>query len=391
MLDLLRDYLAVNTSHPTPDYAAVVELFRAHAERDGFEFKQITLPSGRPVIIITLQGSSSLPSLALNHHMDVVPAQDRTQWTLEPFRGVVDQGRIYGRGTQDCKGLGVVQYGALQLLKRTIGVPERTIHLLMVPDEEIGGFTGAKELVDHPAFGSLAIGYLLDEGIPSGNPDELCIKVDERTPIQIRVTSRGPSGHASGLFHPNCVHALIDFLSSAVSFQRSQREQSEGKQAGSYISMHITGLDVDTRSLNVIPSRASACIDVRVPSGISMDEGIGIIEGLVSAHPGISYEILATSVERLQPIDSESSFFRLVENALEAHAIRSRPFAFEATTDSRFYSSRGIQTLGLTPFVSVPNLHGIDESITVDEFYKGILVMYTIISRFNDSQLKEIV
>src|SRR3990167_7796384 len=182
MIHLLKEYLAINTAHPHPDYQAVVALFKKHAFKDGFLVSELTLPSGNPVVIITLQGSSQeLPALALNHHMDVVPADNGDEWISPPFAGAVYNNVIYGRGTQDCKGLGVAQYAALKQLKQSGSEPLRTIHCIIVPDEECGGFYGTKEFVEHPLFPSLNIGYVLDEGMPSSNNKDLLIKIDERT------------------------------------------------------------------------------------------------------------------------------------------------------------------------------------------------------------------
>ena len=48
-----------------------------------------------------LRGSPAGPRVHLNGHLDVVPASDG--WTRDPFGGVVDDGKIWGRGTCDMK------------------------------------------------------------------------------------------------------------------------------------------------------------------------------------------------------------------------------------------------------------------------------------------------
>ena len=154
------------------------------------------------------------------------------EWLFPPFAGTVHNGLLYGRGAQDCKGLGVAHYAALQQLKKSGVQPARTIHLIMVPDEERGGFHGTKQFVEHPLFAALNIGYVLDEGMPSGNMQELLIKVDERTPIQIRVTSTGTQSHASGLLHHNCIYDLADFLVTVARFHARAAEASRFRVCG---------------------------------------------------------------------------------------------------------------------------------------------------------------
>ncbi len=383
MITLLQKYLEINTAHPHPQYHAAIALFKKQAENDGFLVTELILPSGNPVLIITLQGSClEMPALALNHHMDVVPADNKDEWLFNPFAGTVHEDYIYGRGTQDCKGLGVVQYAALKMLKQSELQSARTIHYIMVPDEERGGFHGMKEFVEHPLFASFNIGYVLDEGLPSGDDNELLIKIDERTPIQICITSRGQQSHASGLLNKNCIHELTNFLANIAAFQSKQQQEVALNQAGHHISMHITSLSTNNTALNVIPTQAQATLDMRIPSHLSLDYGISLIDELIQKHTSTTYEILATSQERFKIIKEDSMFYQTLAQAVTDHGISPKSFAFEATTDARFYSHKGIQAIGLTPFTVTPNLHGTNESIYINDLVQGTAVLYTFLRAF---------
>ena len=200
MIATLQEYIQINTGHPNPHYDAALHLLERLAHQDGFKFQRIQLPSGNAVGIISFLGSDqTLSALALNHHMDVVPANNVSEWISDPFEAHIVDGELIGRGVQDMKGIGMVHYFALKALKDSGFIPKRSIHIFAVPDEEVGGFKGTKEFVNSDAFKKLNIGFVVDEGHASGNDTMLEIKVSERKPIQILVDGKGALAHGSHL------------------------------------------------------------------------------------------------------------------------------------------------------------------------------------------------
>jgi succinyl-diaminopimelate desuccinylase len=87
------------------------------------------------------RGRSLRPLVHLNGHLDVVPAGDG--WTIDPFGGIVRDGRVYGRGTADMKaGIAAAVYAA-ECLKRAGVELGGSIEVSGTVDEESGGFAGA--------------------------------------------------------------------------------------------------------------------------------------------------------------------------------------------------------------------------------------------------------
>jgi aminoacylase len=119
----------------------------------------------KPVIVMTLLGTQpDLKSVILNNHMDVVPVFEE-YWTRKPFEAEMDEeGRIYARGAQDMKSVGMQYLGAIRNFKRKQMVFKRTIHVVFVPNEEMGGNGGMADFVHTQEFRSLNPGFSLDEG-----------------------------------------------------------------------------------------------------------------------------------------------------------------------------------------------------------------------------------
>jgi len=378
MIKFLKYYLKINTCHPKPAYKAVLKFFCEQAQKDGFEFKLIKLSAQKNTLAITLPGANpSLPALALNHHMDTVKHAGFKK------NGIIYKNIIYGVGTQDMKGVGVAQYFALQKFKQTCGNPQRTVHLLLVPDEEIGGFTGTGELIKTEEFKKLNIGYILDEGISSGNKHKLLIKSSERKPLQIEVKSSGVSGHAANLHANNALNNLILFLKDLVKIQKKNHQASKQIPAGKLLSINITSLKSEFNGLNVIPKQASATLDIRIPAYQSVKKFIVFLNKLISKFPGITYMVKACVDDAVvTKCNPDTVFYKAIEKSILDLGFQAVEHHAQESSDLRFYLNLGIQGFGLTPFTIKSNLHKENEGIRISDLELGVDVFYNILKEF---------
>lgn len=117
-----------------------------------------------PVVVISWIGSQpKSPSIVLNSHMDVATV-DEEQWTYPPFVAEMDEdGNIYARGAQNMKCCGTQYLAAIKILMKKNVEHIRTIHILFVPDKEIGSEFGMQAFVKSNEFQLLKVGFLLDE------------------------------------------------------------------------------------------------------------------------------------------------------------------------------------------------------------------------------------
>jgi len=386
----LQTYLRIDTSHPKPDYTSAIKLFEKQARHDGFTTQIIDLPSGRSVLCIHYPAPNShnlgLSTLALSSHMDVVPAGNTTLWKHDPFSGTIENDILYGRGTQDMKSVGVIQYGALLRLKKSGVKTERSICLLCVPDEEIGGFTGVGELVKTEEFKQLNIGYLLDEGLSSSCQKKIFIKVSERKPIQIKIESSGAMGHGSRLHADNTIHNLIVTLQKFIQLHQTNQEKSLEIPAGLLISANITSLSAGVihdnhTALNCIPSYANATIDIRIPPNVSLLEAKAMIAQMFNDN-SVSYTILAMGEDVPYQDFTQNSLYHHLSAAIEKYNYRAEPYYAQSASDLRFYLNAGIQALGISPFTCQENIHGINESIPLDDLESGCSILFNFLHSF---------
>ncbi|HCE43906.1 MAG TPA: hypothetical protein DET40_10195 [Lentisphaeria bacterium] len=115
-----------------------------------------------------IRGRESEPAVMLNSHIDTI-APDEEKWSMSPFRGIIENGKLFGAGASDCKGGLAAQIYAGALLKRSL-LPMRG-HLVVAATvaEENGCSVGLKKLVSStlPSIGIKADYAILGE--PTGN------------------------------------------------------------------------------------------------------------------------------------------------------------------------------------------------------------------------------
>ena len=120
-----------------------------------------------------------------------MPAGDG--WTVDPFGGLVRDGKIYGRGVCDMKaGIAAAVFAAEAIERAGVRLPG-TIEISGTVDEESGGFAGVAHLAER---GRIAKGRTDFVIIPEPlNVDRICI--GHRGVYWFEVTARGRIGHGS--------------------------------------------------------------------------------------------------------------------------------------------------------------------------------------------------
>ena len=181
----------------------------------GFAVEYITA-DGRPEhtrahprvnVIGRRDGQRAHPLVHLNGHFDVVPAGDG--WTVDPFGGLVRDGRIYGRGSCDMKaGIAAAVYAAEAIRRAGITLPG-TIEISGTVDEESGGLAGVLWLAEQRWLSKDKTDFVI---IPEPlDVDRVCI--GHRGVYWFEVEAHGRIGHGSMPFlGANAIEGMGRFL-----------------------------------------------------------------------------------------------------------------------------------------------------------------------------------
>ncbi len=421
--DLVR-IPSVNTGFmPTGNESAVCKYIQDWLARDGIQSEVLESAPGRGNIIARLEGRSRQAGLMFMSHTDVVPVEDERKWRFPPFSATIADGRIYGRGASDCKGLLTAQLMAMRILKRNGVRLERSLALVSGADEEHGGRYGFGWLAQHHPE-KLAAPFAVNEG--GGTPIEAAgglvyvLGVGEKGRLQVEIDVKGTSAHASvpwqgtnALFRLHRVlqrieeyeperdtsTSLFRYLSTfAIEHKPSPQNvdqiiaEVEPKsprfasmlRALSRMTLTPTMIRGGIKS-NSVPESIRLTCDVRTlphqDEGYLRRELDRVLEGI----PDVSYEIDYMAVPNASPFETEfaESIKRAMARALGRQDIQWVPGISTGFTDSRFTRPLGVITYGFSgahpdddPMLS--RAHGTDESIGIKSLISGTKAMLAL-------------
>ena len=307
IVQLAAELVRIPTVNPPGDcYDACAHFLGDDLRRRGFAVEYITA-DGRPehtarhprVNVIGLRREGAGPVVHLNGHIDVVPSGEG--WTVDPFAGVVRDGRIFGRGVCDMKaGIAAAVFAAEAIARANVALPG-TMEISGTVDEESGGFAGVAHLAQ---VGRIKQGRTDFVIIPEPlNVNRIC--VGHRGAYWFEVTAHGRIGHGSMPFLGVSAIAgmgklLQEVRERLVPALASRRTVMPVVPAGArHATINVNGIDggqpVDGIQTPCIADLCRAVFDRR----FLMEEGFetarteieALIAGVARETPGVRFDL----------------------------------------------------------------------------------------------------
>ncbi len=410
--------------NPPGDERPLAEFLASALHREGVEARVIETPAGaskkgRAALFARVRGTGAERPIVLHSHLDVVPSE-RSEWAVDPFAGVVEDGFVIGRGALDAKGITVVHLLTLVTLARRTNPLPRDVILLATPDEETGGENGAGLIVSQHASLLGGAEYLLTEGggvlmDADGARPVWGVAVTEKAPCWLRVVSRGTPGHASAEPRDAAVPRLIAALErvrgieSAISvtpeaqamfaalaaaaapedrvpFSDLRRALREDRPFASRFlanrlqaalvrnSLAITVLRGAPKT-NVLPAEASAEIDARILPGERCDELLDRVRDAID-DPGVEVAITLSFPARSS--SANTPLFRAIERLGREIDPESLvvPRIIQGFTDAHYFREIGLTAYGFVPrwltAAEARGIHGANERISIENLERGV-------------------
>jgi succinyl-diaminopimelate desuccinylase len=307
IVEYTADLVRIPTINPPGEaYDDCARFIGNRLAADGFDVEYF-VADGRPehsaryprVNVVGGRRGGPGPVVHLNGHFDVVPAGDG--WTLDPFGGIVRDGKIYGRGACDMKaGIAAAVFAAEAIERAGVQLPG-TIEVSGTVDEESGGFAGVAWLAEQGRVAKDRTDYVI---IPEPlNVDRICI--GHRGVYWFELTTRGRIAHGSMPFlGVNAIEGMghvLEAIKSELQPVLAARTTAMPvvPDGARHATININGIDGGQPIGGIQTPCVADCCRAVFDRRFLIEEGfeptrqeiVALIERAVRATPGLKYEV----------------------------------------------------------------------------------------------------
>ena len=376
-VEFLRQLVRVPSDTPPGDNAPAAEKAAELLSALGFAIERHPVPPGflreygmRSVtnLIVRERFGPAGPVIALNAHGDVVPPGEG--WTKPPYEGVIEDGRMYGRGVAVSKSdIATFTYAlaALRALAADGAKLKGTVELHFTYDEEFGGLAGP--------------GFLLENGLTK--PDyaiaasfSYAVVTAHNGCLQLEVTVHGRSGHgAMPETGRDAFRAGVAILNSLYA-EADALKTSKSRVRGIDHPTLIVGLIDGGINTNVVPDRLTFRMDRRMtpeedPAAVEARVR-SLIEAAAAPHDGIRVEIRRLLLARaLTPLPGHEKLVQaLTRHAKDVFGVDLPAVGVPLYADARLYGEHGVPIVmyGAGPrTIAEANAKRPDENLRLDD------------------------
>lgn len=381
LVDLTSRMVQIPSESPESDTRQMAkEIADVLEEIDGVEVTFHTLEEPITNIVARVKGNSPGKRLILNGHLDTYPVGDESLWTNDPFSGHEEDGRLYGRGVSDMKG-GIASYlVTFMIMAEMRDFWSGELVITLAGDEETMGVKGTKYLLD-------TVPHAAGDAMISGDVGTAkVLRFGEKGLMWIELSAVGKASHGAHVHKgENAIDRLVEGINRlnkelislkvdapkevTKAIENSSRESEKySGQGETDVLQQVTvnfGVIEGGISPNLIPAKASARGDIRVPIGVEVEEVERKIKEITDSIDGLSYNIFRQYAPNWSDINHEI-FAYTADNVKYITGEEPVNTVRVGASDARHYRiSKNVPAVncGLNAY----NLGGPDEYIEIDE------------------------
>ncbi|MHC1637047.1 MAG: M20 family metallopeptidase [Candidatus Nezhaarchaeales archaeon] len=340
VVSLLLKLIRAKSENPPGLEEEAAAVVKEYLDFNGLKCEIYEKSKGRTNVLCKI--GSGKPNLALICHLDVVPAG--SGWTKPPYEGIVENGKVYGRGSTDNKGALASLLVAASKVKDFIEQSNSgTVTIAAVADEEQGNTYGISYLINE-------VGFKPDYAIVCEPTSCNTIVIAEKGILRIRLKSKGKLAHGSRPHEGiNAIVKMTKVIAKLETFKMSYEEHPLFSPPTINVGTIIGG-----EAVNVVPSECTCMLDIRylpsqTPNGI-LSEIKSLIEEVRRNDPQVNIEAEITGFEDPLVTPQDHPLVKLIaESSLRIAGFKPKPIGIGGGTVAKPLVKSGIPSVVYGP------------------------------------------
>ncbi|WP_435114146.1 succinyl-diaminopimelate desuccinylase [Candidatus Pelagibacter bacterium nBUS_36] len=364
----------------TPVDAGIMKFLEKKLKTLGFKTKILEFKEkdSKSVKNLYARLGNQSPNFCYAGHLDVVPAGNLKDWTVNPFKPSVKKGYLIGRGANDMKSSIAAFVSAVSSFVANKRKFNGSISLLITGDEEGVAINGTKKVVEYLKKKKEKIDFCL-VGEPT-NPNKLgeMIKIGRRGSVTGRLSIIGVQGHVA---YPqranNPSTAIVQILKELkdIKFDNGTRDFQP-------TNLEVTKININNSADNVIPGLANATFNIRFNnkhSSSSIKKKIDKIIKRICNKNKSKYKIDYSVSGEAFLTKPNNTTFMIRDIIKQITKIKPQLSTTGGTSDARFI--RNIAPCLEFGLVG-KTMHKVDEAVSLSDLKKLTLIYSNILQKY---------
>ena len=364
----------------TPIDAGIMKFLEKKLKTLGFKTKILEFreKNNKPVKNLYARLGNKGPNFCYAGHLDVVPAGDLKNWTVNPFKPSVKKGYLIGRGANDMKSSVAAFVSAVSNFISKGRQFNGSISLLITGDEEGVAINGTKKVVEYLRKKKEKIDFCL-VGEPT-NPNKLgeMVKIGRRGSMTGKLTIIGVQGHVA---YPDRANnpstALVQILK-----ELKEIKFDNGTKDFQPTNLEITKINIDNFADNVIPGSANAKFNIRFNnkhSSNSIKTKIDKIIKRISRKNKSKFNIVYSVSGEAFLTKPNDTTYMIQDEIKKITKIKPKLSTTGGTSDARFIRKIApCLEFGLVG----KTMHKVDEAVSLSDLKKLTLIYSNILKNY---------
>jgi len=323
--------------------------------------------------------------IMIDAHIDTVGIGDIKEWRIDPFKGIIKNNKILGRGATDQKlSMAAMVYAGKIIKELGLGKDYTFIAVGSVQEEDCDGLCLMHIITKEK---------IKPDYVVLTEPTNLSVYRGHRGRMEIKVSVKGKSCHASA---PERGDNAVVKMSSIVQEITELNNNLKNDDFLGKGTVAVTYIESKTPSLNAVPDEATVYLDRRLTNGEDKKLAVSQIKNLPSVkkynakveilnYEATSWTGLDVAQEKYFPTWVLPEEHKLVQSGIKAAEIA---LGKKPVVDKWVFSTNGVATAGR---LKIPTIgfgpgneiyaHTVNEQMPIDDLLKAT-VFYSTVGSF---------